>query len=354
LCAGALAAGAAAVGFACGASSRPVERASTLPPAGSPADDGTGLLARWSVSSPEGGSELSVGPLAPTGGNGYGGTNYGLYGGLVYGGSGGNRYGGSRYARYQFDASFNPASATRPAVPPYDDYVQLAVGDGGAIEGTVTWPRPPRAPETLPVPAGSGCEDPIPNDSLRVGSDSAVAGAVVYLARIDRGRTAGPVGGVLERRGCRFTPHVQLVMPIGAPLRITNSDAADHEFVVAATDRRDDQVRRRIRAHGQTDKRSIDRAGIYRITSELEGDLASAYVVVPPHPYYAITDADGKFRLDSVPPGNYTLVTWHPPVVTGVDASGAPTASEPVEIRKKIKVTARKTSVISIALPAGR
>ena len=36
------------------------------------------------------------------------------------------------------------------------------------------------------------------------------------------------------------------------------------------------------------------------------------------HPYFATTDRDGSFAIDSVPPGRYTLVVWHErgPIVT--------------------------------------
>jgi hypothetical protein len=33
---------------------------------------------------------------------------------------------------------------------------------------------------------------------------------------------------------------------------------------------------------------------------------------VLPHPYFAVTGADGTFRLDGVPAGRYTLAAWHP------------------------------------------
>jgi len=29
------------------------------------------------------------------------------------------------------------------------------------------------------------------------------------------------------------------------------------------------------------------------------------------HPYYAITDEHGSFRLTGVPPGEYEIVAWH-------------------------------------------
>ena len=36
-----------------------------------------------------------------------------------------------------------------------------------------------------------------------------------------------------------------------------------------------------------------------------------AWIVVAEHPYYAVTSEDGSYELDGVPPGTYTLNTWH-------------------------------------------
>ena len=37
----------------------------------------------------------------------------------------------------------------------------------------------------------------------------------------------------------------------------------------------------------------------------------NAYVGVLDHPYFAVTDAAGKFELKGLPPGTYTLEAWH-------------------------------------------
>jgi hypothetical protein len=37
----------------------------------------------------------------------------------------------------------------------------------------------------------------------------------------------------------------------------------------------------------------------------------SAFVLVFGHPYFSTTDADGRYRIDSVPPGTYNVVAWH-------------------------------------------
>ena len=37
----------------------------------------------------------------------------------------------------------------------------------------------------------------------------------------------------------------------------------------------------------------------------------NAEMMVVPHPYYAVTDQNGRFELGDVPPGNYEVVAWH-------------------------------------------
>ena len=41
-------------------------------------------------------------------------------------------------------------------------------------------------------------------------------------------------------------------------------------------------------------------------------DFMQNWLYVVDHPYFGITDQDGRFTLDQVPPGPYTLLAWHP------------------------------------------
>ena len=40
----------------------------------------------------------------------------------------------------------------------------------------------------------------------------------------------------------------------------------------------------------------------------------SAYVYVFDHPYFAVTDGEGKFTIKDVPAGKYELEVWHEPI----------------------------------------
>jgi hypothetical protein len=37
-----------------------------------------------------------------------------------------------------------------------------------------------------------------------------------------------------------------------------------------------------------------------------------SWALVPDNPYFAVTDDAGRFHLDRIPPGTYTVAVWHP------------------------------------------
>jgi len=50
--------------------------------------------------------------------------------------------------------------------------------------------------------------------------------------------------------------------------------------------------------------------GVIRVTSNTDPALRG-YVFVSDHPYVALTDKNGEFTMDNLPPGEYTLTVWH-------------------------------------------
>ena len=37
----------------------------------------------------------------------------------------------------------------------------------------------------------------------------------------------------------------------------------------------------------------------------------NAYILVFSHPFFALTDPEGRYRIDNVPPGTYGVVAWN-------------------------------------------
>jgi len=56
------------------------------------------------------------------------------------------------------------------------------------------------------------------------------------------------------------------------------------------------------------------------------------------NPYYALSDGEGHFKIDNIPPGTYQLVVWHPQTGPGVT--------------KTVTVKEDSTLVEELALPA--
>jgi hypothetical protein len=341
--AGALAALAALATLSCGGAPR---GARPLPRAGSAADDGTGFVARMSRGQhPHHGDASASDEEAPAGGyeEAYG-EDFGgaAYGGSVYG------VGGTTYP------PAGPAPAPTTSGYLVDNIVES--GKGGAIEGVALW-KGARAPASLPAVAqATRCSGALENTSLRVAPTGGLRDAVVFLADIRSGKAAPPsLGGTLEIGQCRFAPLVQVAMPIGQVLAVTNRD--ESPVTVRLTRRATSLVpgsgeaAQDLALGGRGEATLLlDREAAHEATVAGGHPAASAWIVVPPHPYYTLTDEQGRFRLDDVPAGEYTLVVWHPPVVTGLDAKGAPLRTPALETRTHVKVEESKTTATRLEI----
>ncbi len=51
-------------------------------------------------------------------------------------------------------------------------------------------------------------------------------------------------------------------------------------------------------------------AGTISVLCDVHGWMKS-FIRVDEHPFHAVTDAQGYFRISEIPPGSYTLELWH-------------------------------------------
>ncbi|MEW6324654.1 MAG: carboxypeptidase regulatory-like domain-containing protein [Nitrospirota bacterium] len=219
---------------------------------------------------------------------------------------------------------------------PAPAYEGGAVAGGGSISGTVKLAG--AAPAVKPHEVNKDqnvCGKTKPNESLIVGTDKGVQYAVVRLTNIKKGKPLDTSKKpVLDQKDCHFIPHV-VVVPAGATLDIKNSDPITHNVHTFGFE--NDPINKAQ----PTSLPVIPAKFEFPETIKTQCDIhkwMGAYIVVTDHPYVAVTDAKGAFKLTDVPPGTYKLEIWHEalaPVTQDVTVKGGADTAVPAELKAK-------------------
>jgi hypothetical protein len=141
-----------------------------------------------------------------------------------------------------------------------------------------------------------------------VGKDGGLANVFVYLKK--EGLKAPPQGEapVLDQVECMYEPYIMGVVT-GQKFKVRNSDALLHN--VHATPKVNKEFNLGQPLKGQVNEKSFDSAEVLvRMKCDVH-QWMFAYIGVLDHPYFAVTDADGKYKISGVPDGKYTLVAYH-------------------------------------------
>ncbi len=224
-------------------------------------------------------------------------------------------------------------------------YDEIQVTEGGTIAGKVTMvgakPRP-KGFNLITFPDPVYCGRISTGTGWRIlheftlAQDGGLQDAVVLLTDATKGKPFKFEPPTIEARDCRFLPFVSVVKD-RAEVNVVNLDPVFHDIQAYETSLLGPRVlfntplpmnphhKRNVGADSHEhlgwsadggshsyDERPPDICHAMRIPC-LYGKLG---VRRSNNPYFAITQADGTFSLSDVPPGDYTLVAWHPGVGT--------------------------------------
>jgi plastocyanin len=132
--------------------------------------------------------------------------------------------------------------------------------------------------------------------------------SVVYLQSAPRGafEQTEPGRAVMDQRNETFVPHV-LAITTGTTVDFPNSDRIYHNVFSLSKPAKFDLGRYPV---GRSRAIRFDRPGIVRVFCDIHSHM-NAFILVFSHPYFALSDTEGHYRIDNVPPGTYQVVAWN-------------------------------------------
>jgi len=227
--------------------------------------------------------------------------------------------GGSKEEAPSFDAGNTAATTatTAPAAPagaPAGAPAAATPAGGATISGKVTLAGTAPVMATLKMDADNYCktEHPTPVKSQEVVDNNGnLQWALVY---VKSGLPAGasyPVPAepvTLDQQGCMYTPHVFGVRA-GQKVKIVNSDATLHNIHPLPAVNAQFNIGMPIK--GMTQEKVFDKPELppFHIKCDVHKWMSS-YCGVFSHPFFAVTDQDGNYKLTGLPAGTYVIEAW--------------------------------------------
>jgi hypothetical protein len=184
----------------------------------------------------------------------------------------------------------------------------------------------------------------IPNESLLVDPKTrGLSNVFVYLATAPEGprpaaNSTKPL--VFERKECRFQPHA-MIAHIGQPITLANADPLATNFHIFPI--KNTPLNVMVAPNGKFEKPLVYK-NAERVPIAVRCDIHSwmkAYHLPLDHPYAAIADAQGQFKISGLPPGTHSFIIWHE------DAGFLDRAY-------RINITAKQTRSVSLTYTADR
>jgi plastocyanin len=138
-----------------------------------------------------------------------------------------------------------------------------------------------------------------------------VANAVVTIKGVPGGKKLDVPAKNIEfvQKGCQFQPHM-LIVPVGASLDVLNKDPLTHNIHTFPKENTPlNKAQPKTLPKVTTPK--FEFPEIVKVQCDIHRGLMSAFFVVADSPYTAVSDADGKFNVSGIPPGEYEVEIWH-------------------------------------------
>lgn len=182
-----------------------------------------------------------------------------------------------------------------------------------AVTGKMVFDGVPPPNEKIKMTSDAFCMKAHPGDVTKedivVAADKGLANVFVYVKTGINGTYTPPATPAqIDQKGCTYHPHV-FGMVAGQSLDILNSDPTLHN--IHALPEKNEQFNLGMPVQGMKYTKKFDKTEVMvRIKCDVHGWMG-AYVGVLPHPFFAVSAADGSFTIKDLPAGTYTIEAWH-------------------------------------------
>lgn len=236
-----------------------------------------------------------------------------------------------------------------------EPYQVIDVTNGGTITGVATWKG--EVPELPPIELQADtnlCGEEVPSQALQVNpKNNGVRHVLVYLEQVEKGKAPADKYS-LHMVGCQFREHL-FPFVRSQVMAMVNSDPILHNphffnsrhislLNIPMPLQSQELDHKYLQIPGKNEN------GVMQFQCDIHSDM-NGYWAGFAHPYFAVTDADGKFEISGVPPGKYILVAWHEGYKVIREESSRPFYDRPHIRRQEIEVKPRETVEVRFEFP---
>ena len=142
---------------------------------------------------------------------------------------------------------------------------------------------------------------------LVLSSANGIRNVVVSLHGVPAGSKApvNPVPAKMDQKQCVFVPRV-VVVPVGGTVEFLNSDRLLHNVRGGG---KENPPFNRAQPHARTIAIGFKSPEVLRVDCDLHSWMRG-WIVVAEHPFYTVTNEEGEFVFQNIPPGKYKLQAW--------------------------------------------
>ena len=187
--------------------------------------------------------------------------------------------------------------------------------NGGTVTGKVSFDGAKPTMKTIDMSANPVCSrahasSPQKSEEVVVNDNGTLKNAFVWIkAGLPDKNWQVPTNAIeLDQSGCMYKPHVIGVMA-GQNIEIKNADPTNHNIHPLP---QTNQEWNESQPPGSAAKmQSFARQEVMIPVKCNIHPWMRAYIGVVSSPFFAVTGDDGTFTIKGLPPGTYTIETWH-------------------------------------------